>query len=287
MARTSQRKLIQYFGLSVWVILLAYNSDRSYSSEIVQEQQLDCLIEPHVTIKLGAEVVGLISDVLVDRGDRVRAGQELVKLKSGVEKANLALARARASNDFQIKTNQARTEFLKRKASRQKELREKFAVAASTFDEADTDAKMSEFATTEAELNRKLAELEVTHQEELLKQRTILSPIDGVVVERALSAGEYTNETSHILTVAQINPLNVEVFVPIPYYGQIQVGSQAEIFPESPVNGRYTAGVTIVDRVLDAASGTFGVRLELSNPQYQIPAGINCKLRFFDSANTH
>jgi multidrug efflux pump subunit AcrA (membrane-fusion protein) len=66
---------------------------------------------------------------------------------------------------------------------------------------------MAEFAAKEAELNFQVAQLELTHQEELLKQRTILSPINGVVMERALSAGEYTNETKHILTIAQIDPL--------------------------------------------------------------------------------
>jgi multidrug efflux pump subunit AcrA (membrane-fusion protein) len=40
------------------------------------------------------------------------------------------------------------------------------------------------------------------------------------------------------------------------------------------------AKVTVVDRVVDAASGTFGVRLELPNPGYKLPAGLKCKTRF-------
>jgi multidrug efflux pump subunit AcrA (membrane-fusion protein) len=38
--------------------------------------------------------------------------------------------------------------------------------------------------------------------------------------------------------------------------------------------------VTVVDRVVDAASGTFGVRLEVPNPNYRLPAGLKCKARF-------
>jgi RND family efflux transporter MFP subunit len=258
----------------------------SFAAEPLSRQQLDCLIEPRITIKLGAEVAGLISSVSVDRGDLIKTGQVLAKLKSGVEEANFALAKAKAENDLQIKTNQARAEFLRRKASRQDELRLRSAVAESTFDEANTDAAMGEFAAKEAGLNYQVAQLEVTHQEELLKQRTILSPINGVVMERALSAGEYTNETKHILTIAQIDPLNVEVFVPISYYGQIAVGSQADVFPENPIGGRYLATVTVVDHVMDAASGTFGVRLELTNPEYAIPAGINCKIGFSNMITT-
>jgi hypothetical protein len=38
--------------------------------------------------------------------------------------------------------------------------------------------------------------------------------------------------------------------------------------------------VTLMDRVIDPASGTFGVRLELPNPDYAIPSGLHCRVRF-------
>ena len=56
-----------------------------------------------------------------------------------------------------------------------------------------------------------------------------------------------------------------------------------DVLPESPINGRFAATVIVVDHVLDAASGTFGVRLELPNPGYKIPAGVNCKIRFLSA----
>ena len=56
-------------------------------------------------------------------------------------------------------------------------------------------------------------------------------------------------------------------------------GMRWMVSPEAP-GGRYTATVTLVDRVIDAASGTFGVRLELPNPNLAIPAGAKCKVRF-------
>jgi len=55
---------------------------------------------------------------------------------------------------------------------------------------------------------------------------------------------------------------------------------QAQIRPESPKGGIYTASVVIVDQVVDAASGTYGVRLEMSNPFHRLPAGLKCKVRF-------
>ena len=63
-------------------------------------------------------------------------------------------------------------------------------------------------------------------------------------------------------------------------FGKVTVGMRAHVMPEAPVNGVHTAKVTIVDRVIDAASGTFGVRLALPNPDYRLPAGLKCKVRF-------
>ena len=82
------------------------------------------------------------------------------------------------------------------------------------------------------------------------------------------------------LTIAEIDPLRVEVFVPTIYYGQIALGDVGHVRPEEPVGGEHDAKVTVVDKVMDAASGTFGVRLLLANPDLALPAGLKCKIRF-------
>ena len=107
--------------------------------------------------------------------------------------------------------------------------------------------------------------------EERLKLRTILSPINGVVVKRHFSGGEYVSEEA-ILTIAQIDPLRVEVAVPVMVYGKIKVGMIGRVTWEAPLVGNHPATVTIVDPVVDAASGTIGVRLELPNPGHRLPA---------------
>ena len=44
--------------------------------------------------------------------------------------------------------------------------------------------------------------------------------------------------------------------------------------------GSHRARVTVVDKLIDAASGTLGVRLQLPNPNNKIPAGIKCSVVF-------
>jgi multidrug efflux pump subunit AcrA (membrane-fusion protein) len=82
-----------------------------------------------------------------------------------------------------------------------------------------------------------------------------------------------------IAKLAEIDPLNVEVILPVTLYGRIKVGMRAQVVPEQPIGGRHEASVKVVDRVIDAASGTFGVRLQLPNPGNRIPAGVKCRVR--------
>ena len=127
--------------------------------------------------------------------------------------------------------------------------------------------------------NKHLADLELQRTSAEINLRTMRSPITGVVVERFMSQGEFSKQDK-ILKLAQIDPLYVEVFAPVSMLGKVAVGQSAQIKPEAPIGGSYTAKITVVDRVVDAASGTFGVRLEMRNPDYKLPAGLKCSVQF-------
>jgi multidrug efflux pump subunit AcrA (membrane-fusion protein) len=68
--------------------------------------------------------------------------------------------------------------------------------------------------------------------------------------------------------------------VPSQLYGSIKVGMMGDVSLAAPLRGVHKAKVTVVDPVIDAASGTFGVRLELPNPGGKLPSGIKCRVRF-------
>jgi multidrug efflux pump subunit AcrA (membrane-fusion protein) len=191
----------------------------------------------------------------------------------------MELARARAEMEATIRSKKAQLDFLLRKNQQNEELFQKGAVPFTQKDEAETNRILAEQGLLEALENKRLADLELKRATEVFNRMTIRSPIQGVVVERFLSPGEYI-ENQSIMKIAQIDPLNVEVIVPVARFASIKVGMRAKVIPEAPIADQYMAEVKIVDRVIDAASGTFGVRLELPNPSYRIPAGLKCKVIF-------
>lgn len=122
--------------------------------------------------------------------------------------------------------------------------------------------------------------LEMQRAAALLTQRTIVSPIDGYVIKRIMAPGENVFEQAKIMKIAQIDPLSVEVYLPIAVFPMIKQGMTAEVRPSQPAGTVHTASVSVIDKVLDAASDTFGVRLVLANPKHEMPAGVNCTVTF-------
>jgi RND family efflux transporter MFP subunit len=245
-----------------------------------QARSFDCLLEPRQKIKVAAQIAGVLKEVPVDRGDVIHKGQLLAHLESGVEEAMLELAKAKAESDATIKARQARLVFLSRKRDRQVELQKRDATSTAAMDEAESDFGVASQELREAESDLRIAKLDVVRAAEVLKQRSIFSPIDGVVAERNLLGGEYAYEQAPIMTIAQIDPLNVEVFVPVSLYGSIKIGSEAIVSGQQPIGGRHSAAVEVIDPLIDSRSGTLGIRLVLPNPENKIPAGLRCKVEF-------
>ena len=131
-----------------------------------------------------------------------------------------------------------------------------------------------------AELNHRLAELEFARAQALLLQKIIRSPVDGIVTQRVLGPGEYVHQDNHILVIAVITPLQVEAYPSVRLWGHVHPGDKANVTMAEPVGVTVPATVTIVDQVFDAASGTFGVRLDLPNPDGLLPAGLRCRVTF-------
>lgn len=245
----------------------------------IQVPELDCVVEPHVVIDLSSRTDGIVETIEVERGDIVAKDEVVVRLEAGVERAVADYARAAAEADADLAAGAVSMEFSERRRDRLESLYLEKALSSDQMDEMDTEARLSKLKFDQARERRRLAKLELRRALEVLERHTVRSPIDGVVVQHFLAPGESVEEKP-ILRLAQIDPLRVEVMVPIAYIGAFEVGQQAVISPERPIRESFPAVVSVVDRVADAASGTFLVRLNLPNPDHKLPSGLNCMVRF-------
>lgn len=246
---------------------------------------MGCLLTPNAEAEVGSPVIGVLSRVLVERGDRVKKGQAIAQLMDEVERASADAASQRFENRAEIAAAKSAYEFAQKKADRSRELLEKQFISPQALEKDDSEAKVAAMRYAQAQEQRVVARQELAVARAQLGLRTISSPISGIVVDRYMSAGERV-EQKPILKVVQIDPLRVEVVAPASRFNSITVGSVARITPELAGSIEHAAKVVLVDPVIDAASNTFRVRLELPNPGYAIPSGLRCKVAFGNSANT-
>lgn len=245
--------------------------------------EFDCIVQPRQLLELRTPLEGLIERVHVDRGDFVKKGQEIAVLDTSVEKVQAAIAKQRSEMEGAVQAGKSRVEFSTNKARRSDELHQGKFVSAQARDEALTEKALAEAELRDAADNRKLAALEYQRQQEVIRLKSIRSPIDGVVTERILNPGEFAEAgvgRKPLMKIAEIDVLYVEVVLPSEAYGKVQRGASIDVLPEIPAGTRHRAVVKVIDTVLDAASGTFGVRMELANASRKIPAGIRCKASF-------
>jgi RND family efflux transporter MFP subunit len=241
--------------------------------------EMACVIKPSAEISIGTPVEGLIQTVPVERGDWVTKGQVIVTIESSLEEATVALTKAKAEAEAVLKSSKVKIGFSSRNLERALDLFKTNSIAQHDVDQAQTEKALAEMSYQEAAENKRLAALELHRALAALHLRTIRSPINGVVVDRLLSPGELARQTP-VMKLAQVDPLRVEVYAPLSLLGKLKTGMQADVRPEGKGQPVYQAKIVVVNKVVDSASGTIGVRLEMPNPNNAIAAGLACTVEF-------
>ncbi|MEM7252828.1 MAG: efflux RND transporter periplasmic adaptor subunit, partial [Pseudomonadota bacterium] len=243
------------------------------------DNDFHCVVMPHAVVEVSSGVSGRIQNIHVDVGDWVGRDQVVAALESGVERANLALADARANLEAEVGLRKTRLSFDRRRRERTQALHQRKVASTHEKEEAERDAAMALWQLRQANDNLALARLERTRAEEVLKLRTIRAPISGVVTERFKWPGEFVEEEP-ILRVAKLDPLRVEVIVPVALHQALHRNMVAEVLPETTPDEPRQGRVQVIDPMADPASGTFRVRVELPNPDHSLLGGIKCTARF-------
>jgi RND family efflux transporter MFP subunit len=249
-----------------------------------QAPAVDCVLAPSQVVDLSSPVAGVIEQITVERSDEVVSGQVVAQLEARVERATVALARARTEVDPQLETERINVQYDERRQERVESLYDRNVIPINDVEDAARNAELSRWRLEQVRDLQDIRRLELARAEELLEQKTVRATIDGFVVERFKSVGEYVEDQA-IVRIADMDPLRVEAILPVRFFGVIRPGMRAEVQPETLGGLPRSARVTVVDRMADAASGTFAVTLEMDNPGNAVPAGLKCEVRFTEATS--
>lgn len=270
---TSAGALRRWRGLGCALSALAC----SFAAWAAAPKPAGCLIEPDQVADVGSPVTGIIERLPVALGDTVQAGQPIAYLRNDVERANTQVAATRAQVDAEIKAAAANVALAQQKVSRTRQLLAQEFVSKQALDQAQAEADVATEKLSMARSQQRIFAQERAVTQAQLELRTLRSPIKGVIIERFIQPGERV-EDRPVVRVATIDPLRVSLLVPMTQYGQVGVGDVLTIRPELAGAAPLRATVHYVDKVVDAASNTFRVRLRLPNPGQRLPGGLRCKV---------
>lgn len=241
-----------------------------------------CVIQPDNQAEVGSPVVGVVESIAVERGDRVRKGQVLARLRSQVERASLSVAKTRAEADADVRAAAANYRYQKQQYMRAEELFEQKFISAAALEKSRAETKVAAEKYAQARKQLSVWKREVELAEAQLELRAIRAPFSGVVAERHVSVGERI-EDKPMFRITRVDPLRVEVVVPAAMFGSVIKGMIARIQPELPNLNQLDAEIVLVDDFIDAASNTFRVRASLANSDGKIPSGSRCTAQLIDA----
>ena len=253
------------------------------TASTLKAAELDCLVKPEMYVELSSPVDSVLEKILVETGDTVAKGQPLAQLEASVEKAKVRLARLQAKSPSDVENRREQLRYAKQYHKRMQDLLVQNSVSQYESDKAETEVALAQIELNKAQEKRRIAQVNLELAQSQLALRTIKSPIDGIVVDRYVMVGESVAGRT-IMKLAKVDPLRVELIAPTEYFGLIEKGMEVEIYPEQPAGQIFVATVTIVDQLIDPASGSFTVRMELPNPDDKLVGGVNCLASFdFDT----
>ncbi|OUQ54654.1 efflux transporter periplasmic adaptor subunit [Alistipes sp. An116] len=231
-------------------------------------------VEPVTEVEVGTQVSGIIDRLYVDYNDVVKAGQliaemDKVTLQAELESAQAELANCKAEYDYQTK-NYART----------KALHEKALVSDQEYDDATYLYEKSRAAYDQA----KAAMVKV---ERNLGYATITSPIDGVVISRAVEEGQTVAagfETPTLFTIANdLTQMQVIADVDEADIGQVADGQRVEFtvdaYPDDTFSG--TVEQVRLEATTESSVVTYEVVITAYNPDLKLKPGLTANVTIY------
>ena len=256
-----------------------YRRELQYDSSILDiRSQLHGVARPQQNAVMSSLVPGRVMTIHHDEGDRVSAGDILVSLDDRLANAQVAAARIEAERrgtlqraEIALKQSTRRLERLQQAALKSATASFEIEDARSLMEQAEAERDAASEGVAVAEANLKMAE-------EQLRRNSVYAPFDGVVVQVHQKVGSSVDQALPLVTLANLDILEVEMYVPIDRFGSLHVGGSVNLQAAAPVNQELTAEVRSVSSVIDSASGTFRCLLQIDNRNGKLPAGFSVLL---------
>ncbi|WP_420102317.1 efflux RND transporter periplasmic adaptor subunit [Bosea sp. (in: a-proteobacteria)] len=203
------------------------------------------------SIVIAPEIAGRVVALGFREGERVKAGQELVKLDTAILDAELKqamadLGLARDTND-----------------------RLKGLVSRGSGTQVALDESAARLASSEARVQLAKAKL---------AQSTLVAPFNGVVGLRSVGIGDYVSVGKQLITLTNIDPIKIDFRVPEIYLSRVKVGQPVQVRVDAAPDKPFAGKIFAIDPVVDVNGRAIRLRATVPNPDLALKPGLFARL---------
>jgi membrane fusion protein, multidrug efflux system len=197
-------------------------------------------VQAHRDVTISAEESGVVREILVEKGSRVRRGQPIARLDAALLQAQLDQARAMS-------------ELARETWERRKRLYEEDQVG-------------SELSYLEARYGAEQAAANLKLLQERVERTLIRAPIDGILDSREIEVGTMVGVGTPVARIVDTDQVKITAGVPERYAGDVTVGSSVVVGFGAMGEGSYEGRISYVGAVVNTSNRTFPIELTLPNP---------------------
>jgi HlyD family secretion protein len=240
-----------------------------------------------VTVQVGSQVSGRLQEIKVDFNDQVKKGEVIARIDQQLFRAALEQARANASA---AKANLVRAQVQSVEAGRQfqrtKSLAEQKLVASADLDtaQATADAAVAQVEASKAALEQANASL---HQAQVnLDYTTIVSPINGVVISRAVDVGQTVAaslQAPTLFVIAEdLRKMQVDASVSEADVGKLQPGMEATFTVDAFPGEKFRGSIRQIRNAAQTLQNvvTYDAVIDVQNPELKLRPGMTASVTF-------
>jgi RND family efflux transporter MFP subunit len=223
---------------------------------------------------------GQIIEVTVKKGDKIKAGQLLARLDDSLEKTKLSQLQEELRHEAKINVEKAKLTQKKKDLLSLEEAAKDGATSIKEVDTARLEVVQLEYSIKILYFEKSQLSKQIDEQKILQKQTQLIALEDGIVEDVSVERGESIERLNEIFRIVRIDPLWVEVNIPLDKSKKLKLGAELQVlFPNSDSKETIKKGKIIYrSSIADPGSETLRFRLEIENSGQRL-AGERVKVR--------
>ncbi|MEA1951285.1 MAG: efflux RND transporter periplasmic adaptor subunit [Planctomycetota bacterium] len=236
------------------------------------------IARPSQRATMSAPLPGVLVEVFVKGGDRVKKGQILAVMDNRVAKAAVNTSRAAVDRKAEIEHARFALKLARSLLARHTALHDAQAGAEFELEQAQAQRDQAQ-ATLDSALEAQLqAKRNLELEESRLEAHNIRAPFDGQIVRVEATVGSTLTPDDKLLTIVCLDTLEAKLYLPLEQFGKLRAGESYRLWAFAPVNRTIQARLSFASPMIDPASKTFRCVFTIDNKERHLPAGFGVRL---------